>query len=265
MLTTFPFERGIRQGCPLSGQLYSLCIKPFLCLMRRRLTGIVVPNNRLSLILSAYADDVLVFASSARDMQAIYDCSWVYSTASSATINWRKSPGLLIGPMPIIEFPKPFQELTWSRNELKYLGVHLSTSSVCSPLVNWKTLGGKIEAKSRDWSGLLKVLSLRGKTLLIKQFIVPKLMFKISCISIPEGFLVEMQRKLLNYFWNGKHWVSLGILSSLLDEGGQSFPCLRSHNHTSRLKTIQRFLYANPALQWCSLASYFFSKALNLE
>ena len=151
----------------MSSQLYSLCIEPFLCLTRRRLTGMVVPN-RLSLILSAYADNVLVFASSARDVQAIYDCQWVYSTASSATINWRKSSELLIGPMQITESPKPFQELTWSRNELKYLGVHLSTSSGCSPLVNWNTLGDQIEAKLRDWSGLLKVLSLRGKTL-IKQ------------------------------------------------------------------------------------------------
>ena len=160
----------------------------------------VVPNNRLSLILSAYADDVLVFASSARDMPTIYDWQWVNSTASSVTINWRKSSRLLIGPMQIKAFPKLFQELTWSCNELKYLGVHLSTSSGCSPLVNWSTLGDKIEAKLRDWSGSLKVLSQRGKTLLIEQFIIPKLMFKISCISIPEEFLVEMQRKLLDYF-----------------------------------------------------------------
>ena len=91
----------------------------------------------------------------------------------------------------------------------------MSTSSGCSPLVNWNTLGAKIEAKLRDWSGLLKVLLPRGKTLLIKQFIIPKLMFKISCISIPEEFLVEMQRKLLDYFWNGKHWVPWMKVDSL--------------------------------------------------
>ena len=34
LLAPFPFKRGIRQGCPLAGQLYSLCIEPFLCLMR---------------------------------------------------------------------------------------------------------------------------------------------------------------------------------------------------------------------------------------
>ena len=60
LLAPFPFKRGIREGCPLSGQLYSLRIEPFVCLMRRRLTGMVVPNNRLFLIFSAYADDALV-------------------------------------------------------------------------------------------------------------------------------------------------------------------------------------------------------------
>ncbi|CAM2112836.1 unnamed protein product [Caretta caretta] len=54
------FGQGVRQGCPLSGQLYTLVIEPFLCLLRRRLTGLVLQEPELRLVLLAYANDVLL-------------------------------------------------------------------------------------------------------------------------------------------------------------------------------------------------------------
>jgi len=42
-----PNLRGIRQGCPLSGQLYSLAIEPLLFRLRDRLSGFNVPGLSL--------------------------------------------------------------------------------------------------------------------------------------------------------------------------------------------------------------------------
>ena len=60
---------------------------------------------------------------------------------------------------------------------------------------------------------------------------------------------------LAEFFWAGQHWVSAAVLSLPLAEGGQGLVCIKSQVHTFRLQTLQRFLYADPAPQWCTLAS----------
>ncbi|CAM2113207.1 unnamed protein product [Caretta caretta] len=91
------FGRGVRQGCPLSGQLYALAIEPFLCLLRRRLTGLVLREPELQLVLSVYADDVLLMVQNPGNLARVEACQAIYSAASSARVNWVKSSGLVVG------------------------------------------------------------------------------------------------------------------------------------------------------------------------
>ncbi|CAM2111942.1 unnamed protein product [Caretta caretta] len=91
------FGRGVRQGCPLSGQLYALAIEPFLCLLRRRMTGLVLREPELRLVLLAYADDVLLVVQDPGDLARVEACQAIYSAASSARVNWVKSSGLAVG------------------------------------------------------------------------------------------------------------------------------------------------------------------------
>ncbi|CAM2113272.1 unnamed protein product [Caretta caretta] len=91
------FGQGVRQGCPLSGQLYALAIEPFLCLLRRRLTGLVLWEPELRLVLSAYAGDVLLVVQDPGNLAWVEACQAIYSAASSAWVNWVKSSGLAHG------------------------------------------------------------------------------------------------------------------------------------------------------------------------
>ncbi|CAM2098496.1 unnamed protein product [Caretta caretta] len=82
------FGQGVRQGCLLSGQLYALVIEPFLYLLRRRLTGLALWEPELWLVLSAYADDMLLLVQDPGDLARVEACQAIYSAAFSTQVNW---------------------------------------------------------------------------------------------------------------------------------------------------------------------------------
>ncbi|CAM2096368.1 unnamed protein product [Caretta caretta] len=70
------FGRGVRQGT---------------------LTGLVLREPELQLVLSAYADDVLLVIQDPSILAWVEAFQAIYSSASSARVNWVKSSGLVVG------------------------------------------------------------------------------------------------------------------------------------------------------------------------
>ncbi|KAK7918761.1 hypothetical protein WMY93_010045 [Mugilogobius chulae] len=60
--------RAIRQGCSLSGMLYSLAIEPFSHRLRLDLRGVQLPGCPAPFKVTAYADDVMVLVNSEIDV-----------------------------------------------------------------------------------------------------------------------------------------------------------------------------------------------------
>lgn len=66
-----PVQQGIKQGCHISGQFYSLAIKPLLCTLRDRLSVLSLPGFSVlnhSQSVYAYADDINIFVSDQADV-----------------------------------------------------------------------------------------------------------------------------------------------------------------------------------------------------
>ncbi len=86
-------KRGIRQGCPMSGQWYALAIEALLCLLRIKLAGILVSEKlgAEAIKILAHADDITVMDRNNSDIQGLKEALKIYEGVSSAKLNWEET------------------------------------------------------------------------------------------------------------------------------------------------------------------------------
>lgn len=103
----------------------------------------------------------------------------------------------------------------------------------------------KVCAKMSKWKWLLPQMSYRGRVLVINNLVASMLWHKFMVLNPPKALFQSLQKKMLDFFWSGCHWVRAAVLYLPLCEGGQGLVDLSSRIVTFRLKTVQRFLYGN--------------------
>uniref|UniRef100_A0AAQ4RMD0 Reverse transcriptase domain-containing protein n=1 Tax=Gasterosteus aculeatus aculeatus TaxID=481459 RepID=A0AAQ4RMD0_GASAC len=257
----FRVYRGVRQGCALSGMLYTLSLEPLLGKIRSSLEGLVLPGFSRRMILSAYADDVVVFIKDQRDADLLNNIVKRFSKASAARVNWKKSEALAVGEwrggLPVLP-----QSLVWRKDGFKYLGIYLGQESIVQK--NWEGVTEKIEGKLSKWKWLLPQMSFKGRVLVLNNLIASQLWHRLTCLDPPSGFLANLQKKMVDFFWGGLHWVPQGVLFLPREEGGQGLVHLASRTTTFRLQFLQKYLTGPEFLVWRDVASCIFRRANNL-
>ncbi len=101
----------------------------------------------------------------------------------------------------------------------------------------------KVSAKLSRWNWLLPELSYRGRVLVINNLAASMLWHKLNVLEPPNEMIKVLQRRFVNFFWSGQHWLPGSVLYLPLQEGGQALIDVRSRINTFRLQTAQRILY----------------------
>ncbi|KAJ4941430.1 hypothetical protein JOQ06_011309 [Pogonophryne albipinna] len=103
--------------------------EPLLNKIRSKLQGLFLPGFGGGMVLSAYADDIIVIRDQ-KDTDILVNIVRDFSSASAARVNWRKSEALAVGNKSIV-------------------------------LRNWEDVIGKMEGKLSKWRWLLPQMSFK--------------------------------------------------------------------------------------------------------
>ncbi|KAL2076997.1 hypothetical protein ACEWY4_027414 [Coilia grayii] len=251
LCTPFKIQRGVRQGCALSGMLYVLAIEPLLIKLRQELQGLTVPVNGISFQLSAYADDISILVKDERDIHAMMKLFKDFRVLSSSKVNWCKSVAVLFGKWSGGEPSLP-DGLSWTRKGIKYLGVYLGDETWLQK--NFEGAVEKVKGRLNKWKFLFNKLSYRGRVLIINNLAASSLWHRLACVDPPAQLLSKIQSILVDFFWDSLHWVPQSVLYLPKEEGGQGLVHLQSRTAAFRLQFVQRLLSGPVDSGWKSVA-----------
>ena len=196
----FPLERGVRQGCPLSGLLFVIGIELLARAIKNddNIKGISVGERVIK--VSLYADDTTVFVRDPDSIAHLLTLLQKFKNLSGLEINTTKTEGMWLGRWKN-KSDTPFG-FRWPRDPIKALGIFFSYDEDKTNELNFAEKIRNLEKTLNSWKK--RNLTLYGKINIVKTFGLSKLIYNASVLAIPEHFIKETEKLIFDFIWGGK-------------------------------------------------------------
>jgi hypothetical protein len=100
--------------------IYALCLNPLIQSLEKHLSGIKIGRRRKRRVVTAYADDVMMYLTQMEDIPKMEEILLRYVSTSGAKINNQKSRAMATGNW---DMTIPIMDILYHK-EIKILGFH---------------------------------------------------------------------------------------------------------------------------------------------
>lgn len=254
--TSFDLERGLKQGGPLSSQLYDIYIEPLAEAVRTdpNIKGIPLPGGQEA-TSSHFADDANFFLLATTQICYLFHVFDKFRSATGSTINASKTQGLHFGNP---NFSDPYLKLVQWKNidgGLKILGITFHVKFTDTQTSNWKTITTKV---SNHISTLRKRnLSFKGKVLILNTVTLAKAWYVATVIPCNEDQEKALRKIIFPFLWKSRwNTISHAMSYQPKDKGGLNLKSLRLQQQALQLKFMSQITDPNINDLWVTLPRY---------
>ena len=201
----FSVDSGIRQGCPFSPLAFVLALELLAIRIRQSAHVKGLPFDRYcnantrveSLKLALYADDVTLFLADRNDLNNVLFIFRLFRNVSGLELNPSKCEAMWLGSNKNRQ--DVYHEFKWKK-KIKILGVYFSNDKPASNIEdNYTDRIAKIKRLISTWEK--RDLSIMGKIIIVKTFLMSQLVYFMQAFIIPDKVLTEINRILFRFVW----------------------------------------------------------------
>ena len=249
----FQVQRGVRQGDPLSAYLFTIAIELLAHYIRKDVTveGVSIGTRVIKQVL--YADDMTLFL---KNIDSLYRIKTIFNNfekLSGLKINIEKTNFMWLGEEEVRS------DLNMFGNRVEYiriLGVYFSRNPRIKDDMNYKEILSKIKRLISWWKQ--RDLTIYGKIKLLKTYVLSKLNYVASILTVPHGVFKEIEQISFNFIWGGNDRIKRKILYQDYCDGGLRVMNFELFVRTQRIMWIKRLLYGEKDMSWKIMVDYFF-------
>jgi hypothetical protein len=197
--------RGLRQGDPLSPQLFVLMMEVVTCLIRKAVEqelfspiGNCTPEQRLSI----YAGDVVLFVKpNSMDLMAVREILELFGEASGLRVNYLKTSATMIRGT-ILDKEAVGQALHCNIVDfpIRYLGLQLALRPLTK--AQWQPMLDASMHIVPAWQR--GMISRPGRLALVKAVMTARPVHHLLVLEAPCWVLEALEKNLRGFFWAGK-------------------------------------------------------------
>lgn len=243
----FPFQRGIRQGCPISPFLFALAVEKLADEMRRNVNIIGLDLLETHTKILQFADDSTLFLESESSLVHALRVVNKFTRVSGLELNLQKTHGLILGETQLESDIS--KQISWGE-QVKILGIHFDINDYDEKdqKINFDPAIAKMRRVCASWD--LRNLSLKGKVVILNTLVLPIIYFQCMMLPVPAKTFEQIETLISAFIWkNKKPKIARLCLEKTTAKGGLGLHNIRNRVRAAKISWLKR-LTKPPSEPW---------------